>query len=202
MIQLRVKQKDGRRVAKLGGHLLRDGKTWVIPDEITNIDRFAPWLPQEEGFIVQRPYFVVRAKYRCWKCGQEIQAVRLGAKFYHESYFEDADIPQWMRGEGLISFTEVEYLDDAISRSMQENYPFFKLMYSEELERDEWCNCCVHCGSAQEEDGDWRYGCKNPFFPFDQAGLEALRVIYFKLDFDYYIGAGCQFDTVLPLIIR
>jgi len=41
MIQLRVKQSDGRRVAKLGGRLLPDGKIWVIPDEIMDINAFA-----------------------------------------------------------------------------------------------------------------------------------------------------------------
>jgi hypothetical protein len=202
MIQLTVKQKERRRVAKLGGRLLPDGKTWVIPDEITDINGFAPWLPYEEGFIVQRPYFVVRGKYPCWKCKQEIAAVKLGAKFYQESYFEDADIPQWKRAEGPILFIDIKYMDETISRSMRENYPFFKLIDSKELEGEEWCNCCTHCGTAQEENGDWQFGCKNPFSPYDIAGAREIRVIYFKLGFDYYINAGWETGTLLPEIIR
>ena len=202
MIRLTVKQKDRPRIAKLGGRLLPDGKTWVIPDEITDINGFAPWLPQEEGFIVQRPYFVVRAKYPCWKCKQETQAVALGAKVCQAAHFEDADMPQWERWDWPILFTEIEYLDETINRSMRENYPFFKLVYSKELEQDEWCNCCEHCGTPQEENGDWRYGCKNPFAPYEVEQAREIRVIYFKLDFDYYLNAGYQFNTLLPEIIR
>jgi|GEM_PF-4460884 len=68
MIQLRVKQNEGRWVTKLGGRLLSDGKIWIIPNEITDINAFASWLPQEEGFFVQRPYFVLRGRYPC-SCG-------------------------------------------------------------------------------------------------------------------------------------
>lgn len=202
MIQLTVKRDEGRHVARLGGQLLPDGKTWVIPNEIRDINAFADWLPNEEGFIVQRPYFVLRGKYPCWKCKQETDAVKLGAKFYQASYFEDADIPQWEWRDEPILFHEIGYMDETISRSMGEHYPFFKLVDNKHLEHEEWCNCCRHCGAAQEEDDDWRYGLKNPFSPYDVEEAKEMRVIYFKLDFDYYINAGWESSTLLPEIIR
>src|ERR1700743_2663609 len=99
MIQLEVKKKEQKRLAKLGARLLQDGKTWVIPDEITDINPFAWWLPQEEGVIVQRPYFVLRAKCGCWKCKKETTVVALGAKCYQAAYFNDGDLPDWERVE-------------------------------------------------------------------------------------------------------
>jgi hypothetical protein len=202
MIQLTVKQNERQRVAKLGGHLLPDGKTWIIPDEITDINAFAEWLPKEEGFFVQRPYFVLRGKYPCWKCKREIEAVKLGAKFCQASYFEHADLPRWEKWKGPMWFSEIEYMDETISRSMGDNYPFFKLIDSKEFDHEEWCNCCTHCGAAQEENGDWRYGICNPWSPSNIEEAMQIRVIYFKLDFDYYINAGWRTSTILPEIIR
>src|SRR6185312_4998531 len=157
---------------------------------------------QEEGFFVQRPYFVLRGRYPCWKCKREIEVVKLGAKFCQASYFEDADLPRWERREGPILFNDITYLDETISRSMRENYPFFRLIDSKALEQEEWCNCCIHCGAVQEEDGDWRFGCKNPFSPYDVVEAKEMRIIYFRLDFDYYINAGWETSTLLPEIIR
>jgi hypothetical protein len=54
-IRIDVLPEEEGRVKKLGGLLLPDGKTWVIPDGMKHINRFKAWLPNEEGFIVQRP---------------------------------------------------------------------------------------------------------------------------------------------------
>ena len=62
------------------------------------------------------------------------------------------------REEGPILFDEIEYLDETISKSMRESYEFFRQLYLEEWESEEWGNCCVHCGAMQEADGGWRYG--------------------------------------------
>lgn len=111
-------------------------------------------------------------------------------------------MPQWERREGPILFNDITFLDETISRNMRDNYPFFKLIDSETLEQEEWCNCCIHCGAVQEENGDWRFGCKNPFSPYDIAEAKEMRIIYFRLDFDYYINAGWETSTLLPEIIR
>lgn len=70
-IKIVVKEKERQRVAELGARLAEDGMTWIIPDEITDINPFMSWLPDDECHIVQRPYFAVRAKCNCWKCGKE-----------------------------------------------------------------------------------------------------------------------------------
>ena len=175
-IQLRIKKEEEQEIFRLGGRLLPDGKTWVIPDEISDINRFKLWLPQEEGFIVQRPYFVLRAKCRCKKCKQETPVVALGAKNYQELVFETSDEPVWRKAEGPVLFTEVEYLDATISRSMQENYAFYKKSYSKELEQDIWGNCCIHCDASQEENDDWRYDFKNPFSPLSVKEAKEIRI--------------------------
>ena len=89
--QLRVKKREQGHVSSLGGRLLPDGKTWVIPDEIRDINAFGSWLSKREGFIVQRPYFVVRGKCSCWKCGWETPALALGARCYQQLVYVSAD---------------------------------------------------------------------------------------------------------------
>jgi hypothetical protein len=197
-----VKKKERSQVLGLGGRLLPDGKTWVIPDEIKGINGFASWLPHGEGFIVQRPYFVLRAKCSCWKCGKEMPVVALGATCFQYSTFEDADLPVWNREEGPIMFTDIRHLDATIVQSLKENYGFFRQLYLEEWKSEEWGNCCVHCGIMQEADGDWRYGLKSAFTPSSIEEARDIRIIYFKLPFDYYIGSGFCYHTLLDEMIR
>ena len=202
-IKLSVKKREQGRVLSLGGRPSPDGKTWVIPDEIRDINAFASWLPQREGFIVQRPHFVVRGKCSCWKCGQETPAVALGAKCYQQLWFPTADTLQWERTEGEpILFTEIDYLDETISRSLQEHYGFYKQTYSKKLRKKEWGNCCVHCQALQEEDDDWRYDFRNPFSPVSVEEAMEMRIIYFKLSFDYYIRGGYQYDGLFAEMVR
>ena len=81
-IRLNIKAKQRQMVKALGAELYQDGKTWVIPNSIMDINPFKDWLPEEEGHIVQRPYFVVRTKGACRKCGKETPLIALGAKTY------------------------------------------------------------------------------------------------------------------------
>lgn len=197
-----VKKREQEQVFALGGRLLPDFKTWVIPDELQDINGLAPWLPCEEGFIVQRPYFVLRAKCSCWKCGQETPVVALGARRFQHLTYETSDMPVWRREEKPVLFTEVGYLDETISRSMQENYGFFRQLYLEEREIEEWGNCCVHCGSMQEANDDWRYDFRSPFNPQSVEEAREVRGVYFNLPFDYYINAGDSYGTLWDEMIR
>jgi hypothetical protein len=138
-----------------GGRLLPDGKTWVIPDEIEDINPFMQWLPHEEGYIVQKPYFSVRSKCLC----------------------------------------------EGISAVMQANYPFFQQQYSAELENKVWGNCCVHCQALPEEDGEYAYGLGNPLSPVTIEAAMEIKVIFFKMEFDYYISAGSSWcDLYLDIM--
>ncbi|GGB14862.1 hypothetical protein [Puia dinghuensis] len=187
-IRLNVKKSDRKRIAELGAILLQDGKTWVIPDTITDINRFMPWLPATEGHIVQRPYFSVRAKWPCWKCGQETPIVGLGARAFQSLEFQK-DNPVWIKDEGPLLYTEIQRMDDEVAELMKSNYPFFQKPYSGKLRKKQWGNCCVHCGTLQEEDDDYRFDFGGPFFPDSAEAAREIRIIYFKLQFDYYIDA-------------
>ena len=201
-IKLNIKQGDQDNVKQLGGRLLPDGNTWIIPDEILDINPFMTWLPSREGHIVQKPYFSLRAKCLCWKCKCETPVVALGAKSHQALVYETADNPIWQKVEDdRLIFAETDYLDKGISRVMQANYPFFQQQYSKSLERRLWGNCCVHCQALQEEDGEYAFGLANPLSPVTIEAAKEIRVIFFKLEFDYYISSGYLWcDLYLDII--
>lgn len=201
-IRIDVLPKEEARIKKLGGLLMPDGKTWVIPDQMKHINRFKMWLPNEEGFIVQRPYFVLRAKRVCHKCKKETPVIQLGAKVGQKADFGKGDMVTWRRWEGLpICFTDVTYLDDEIVASLQSNYPFFKFIRSKGLRQKIWGSTCVHCGTLQEDDDEFRYN-NNALHPGTwEEGLE-IRIVYFSLQFDYYIEGSEIFDTLITDIME
>ena len=168
----------------------------MIPDTFTDVNAFRFWLPDEEGHFVQRPYFSVRAKCSCWKCGKETPVVGLGAKRVQSLVYETEDKPVWREEEGPFLYTEIDHMDEEIARVMQSNYPFFKKIYSKTHEHDLWGNCCVHCQALQEEDGDYIFGCKSPFAPTSVEEAMEIRIVYFKLEFDYFISAGYALNTL------
>jgi hypothetical protein len=202
MIKLDINTKQAEKVKKLGGLLLPDGKTWVIPDGVKHINRWKMWLPNEEGFIVQRPYFVLRAKRSCHKCGKETNVVQLGGKNGQQAIFKNGDTVTWRRWEGYpICFTDVTYLDDEVAASLQSNYPFFKFMRSKGLRQKIWGSTCVHCGALQEDDDEYRCDLNALHPGIWEAGLE-IRIIYFPLQFDYYIEGSEIFDTLIGNIME
>ncbi len=87
-IKLEIKRRDEKSAKLLGGIWLPDAKTWVIPDGVEYINPFGEWLPKTEGFIVQRPYFVNRAKRVCYKCGKETPLIAPGIKFGYQLTYE------------------------------------------------------------------------------------------------------------------
>ena len=127
----------------------------------------------------------------------------MGATCFQQLTYGKSGALEWNREEGYsVLFTEVDYLDATISRSLQENYAFYRQTYSKKLRRKEWGNCCVHCQALQEEDGDWLYGGANPFSPWNREQAMEIRIIYFKLDFDYYIRGGYKYNPLLEEVIR
>jgi len=121
---------------------------------------------------------------------------------YQYLVFDKVDNPVWTREDYPILFTEIDWMDDEIAEAMRENYPFFQWVHSEVYESSLWANCCMHCGALQEDDGDYMYGTKGPFSPWEIEQAMEIRVIYFKLKFDYCISAGYSINPLLENITR
>jgi hypothetical protein len=201
-IKLSIRERDHKKIKQIGGHLLPDGKTWIIPDDIKDINPFMKWLPQKEGHIVQKPYFSVRGECICWKCKRKTPVVALGAKSYQALIYETADNPLWEKvADDRLIFTEIDYLDEGISAAMQANYPFFQQQQSTKLEGRVWGNRCIHCQALQEEDDEYAYGLASPFNPITMEEAKEIRVVFFKLEFDYYINAGYMLSELYLDII-
>jgi hypothetical protein len=91
-------------------------------------------------------------------------------------------------------------MDPEILKSMQENYPFFQWSCSPLGGGNYWANTCIHCQAVQDDiynfmDGD------APLAPTTLEKARELRVIYFKMRFDYYIQAGFVMDPIYKEII-
>lgn len=199
-IRLKVKHEHFARVKKLGALCLPDTKTWVLPDEITDINPFREWLPNKEGFFVQRPYFIARAKIPCFKCGQETTIIRLGAKFAQGLVGESAEKPVWEKWNSPVLFNEVDYLDREIAGSLKSHYPFFQKVYSTANRGKIWGSTCIHCQALQEEDDGYRYEA-NPLSPVTLEEAREIRIVYFKMAFDYFIRAGQEMNALYAHII-
>ena len=199
-IKIDVESREESKVRKLGATLLEDGKTWVIPDEMDHINKFKQWLPNEEGFFVKRPFFVVRSRMECYKCKKEMTVIALGAKVAQQATFLRGDTVTWKKWEVPILFQDVEYLDEEVVISLQEYYPFFKYKYVSAMEQKIWGNVCLRCGAMQEEDDEFRYEA-NALNPISIEAVEELRIIYFKLDFDYYIQGMWSFNPLVSEFI-
>jgi len=200
-IQIEVSSKDEVRVRKLGARWLPEENIWIIPDSVQNLNPFRKWLPDEEGFIVQRPFFVARAKRGCLSCGKETPLVALGAKCCHSlAYMAAGKKPVWEKYDFPIFFTEISYLEEEVIESLKEYYPFFQLREVEECDEKLWVNTCIHCNAVQDDmynfmDGD------APLSPVSDEKLAELRIIYFKLKFDYFIISGCHMSPRYEEII-
>jgi hypothetical protein len=115
----------------------------------------------------------------------ETPAVALCATCFQHLTYEESDTPEWIRDEG-----------------MQENYPFFRQTYLKKVGRKEWGNCCVHCQAMQEDNDDWRYGFRHPFATSSVREAMELRIIYFNLNFDYYLRGVHAHDSLLYEVIH
>jgi hypothetical protein len=196
-IKIIVEPKEVERVKKLGALWLPGEGTWVIPDTVKKINSFRRWLPDDEGYIVQRPYFVVKTKRACLKCGKETPIVALGAKNYHSLFHKTENRGSWRRIGYPTLFSDITYLDEEIVQSLQEYYPFFQYAHSycdeypEEYgeSEDSWVNTCVHCKTVQEDIYNFMDG-NAPLSPIYEEEMSKLHIVYFKLRFDYYIQAG------------
>jgi hypothetical protein len=197
---INIDTNQQQKVETLGACWSADANTWVIPDTIGNINPFKKWLPKEEGFIVQRPYFVARSKMPCFRCGKEIPVIALGAKNLKELVYKTENKQVWESWDLPILFCDIDFLDDEIIESLRTNYPFFQRTYCKDLEDTIWGNTCIHCGTLQEEYGEFRYEA-NPLAPLTIEAAGEIRIVYFKLRFDYFISAGYEMNPLYEEII-
>jgi hypothetical protein len=200
-IRLRnVKANQAERLKKLGACKIANSRIWVIPESVTDIDPFVDWLPQKEGFIVQRPHFVAKAKIQCHKCGTETPIVALGAKkAYQLSFTADGRI-RWLKWDSPFFFEGIDYLSKEIVASMQEYYPFFQRKYCKNLGGKIWGSTCIHCHVLQEENDEFLFEA-TPLSPVTMEDALEIRLIYFKLKFDYFIEAGFSINSLFYEII-
>jgi hypothetical protein len=202
-IKIMVDTGDRERVKRLGARWVPDARNWVIPDGVPDINSFREWLPDEEGYIVQRPYFIMRTNRLCTRCGKETPLVALGAKYGYKLGCETTDKPLWKKWGFPILFTGIVHMDEEILKSMQDHYPFFQWSCSSLADEGGdkyryfdsdyfWANTCVHCKAVQEDEYNF-IGEDAPFRPRTLDEARELRVVCFKLGYDYYVqGKGVR----------
>lgn len=182
---LSVPFEDKDLAKKHGAFWIAERKTWVIPDQIQDINPFSPWIQAGEGCIVRKPYLICLSKTNCWKCAKETPLIALAAKNYF--FYEEMS---WVKSKQPTLFSSVLILDNCIVDQLHLYYPFFKRIYSYTAEETYHANTCVECGKLQ---GDF-YHHSDPGGAFFPAACDKNPVIpFFKtlpLESDYYINAA------------
>jgi hypothetical protein len=183
-------QKDDAK--KLGARWVPDVGTWVIPDNIIDINPFNAWLPRNGGTFIKYPYLIAKSKRDCWKCHKETPLIGLGAKNYITSAFGSPfSDPVWKLYDYPAFFVDIKLVDDVIASIMHEQYPFFRNTYHKTLKKQLWLNTCIHCQTIQ---GD-HYNIDNSYvFGGYQNEKRTLfrgkQMEQLPLRFDYYIDSA------------
>lgn len=188
-IKLNVPFSQKAMAKELGAWWFSDDKTWVIPDTTEDINPFMKWLPEDEGFIVKRPYILAKAERYCWKCRKETPLIALGAKCFYALEYETINTPKWTKWEYPILFSDIDVLESETVDAIQKDYPFFQKAYSKTAKTEYWGNTCVHCNSLQG-DNYLFMNANAPFSPITREDARNIKKAYLRLRFDYYLRAG------------
>ena len=185
-INVPFSQKDEAK--KLGAIWVPDVKTWVIPDNIENIDLFKTWLPND-GFIVKYPYLVARDSRECRKCHKETPLIALGAKTFFTTCFESKTNLKWQKIDYPAFFIGVRIMDNDLSKILKEQFPFYKEMPAKKTGRMTWVNTCKFCQTIQGDDHNTNHpgAIFGGYLNEKKTLFRDKKMEQLQLRFDYYI---------------
>lgn len=191
-INVPFSQKDEAK--QKGAIWMNDAKTWVIPDNIENIDPFDRWLP-EDGFIIKYPYLICKSSRKCWKCQKETPLIALAARTYYTCHLASEINLKWQKIKYPAFFIGIRYMDPILSPLLKEKYPFYREMPAKKTGILTWVNACHYCQTIQGDD----YNTNNSGSPFG-GHLNEKKTLFrgknmeqIQLRFDYYID-GVVFE--------
>ncbi|MEA9705218.1 hypothetical protein [Xanthomonas campestris] len=119
-------------------------------------------------------YALLQANTQCWKCAKVIPVTTVWVPSFtdNEGVEEPDDEPE-VGGTATLGY--IEALDSGTAAHIQAVAPWLKPGRSETANATYWANHCEACGAIQ---GDhFVMGVNGPFFPQDQAGVDAIQVI-------------------------
>lgn len=191
-INVPFSQKDEAK--QKGAIWMNEAKTWVIPDNIENIDPFDRWLPGD-GFIVKYPYLICKSSRKCWKCQKETPLIALAARTYYTCHLTSEINLKWQKIKYPAFFIGIRYMDIILLPLLKENYPFYREMPAKKTGILTWVNTCHYCQTVQGDD----YNTNNSGSPFG-GYLNEKKTLFrgknmeqIQLRFDYYID-GVVFE--------
>ena len=181
-INVPFNQKDEAK--KLGAIWIPDVKTWVIPDNIENINPFKACLPLQGGSIIKYPYLVAKSDRICYQCKKETPLIAFGSKNYFTTAFNFPEII-WGKYDVPVFFRDIRSVDNDLVPVLEKHFPFFQNTYSKKLKKNVWVNTCIHCQTIQPDDYNFRV----PFSSHNGSGMKDMKTEFLQLRFDYYLDA-------------
>lgn len=140
MLVLNVPYSEKESAKALGARWNPAEKVWMAPGEsFDNYLRFRKWI--DGSIILPNEMYIVVAKRRCWKCGNETPVICFATKDYFDIQ-NGCRIQEW-RFTRIFSSMPEEILEYA---KKQFN---FKLKYSNTAKNEYHANCCIICNSLQ-----------------------------------------------------
>jgi len=191
--QLKVPFANKDEVKALGAWWSQPLKSWVIPDHVADITQFKKWIPYQEGFIIRKPYRLIKTARRCWKCDQVTPMVALAGFNYYAFNYTDENDPEatqeWIKGDEPTLFAFATDMDEHLDKYLKDHFPFFRLTYSKMLEDETWANNCLYCRMLQ---GEWHNHedfngafCPDPY----EGSAFDFEIHEMPLELDYHILA-------------
>lgn len=104
--------------------MVPDVKTWVIPDQVKDINPFKAWLPPPGDTFVKYPYLIAQSERECWKCHKTNPLIGLGVKVYITSAFDHI----WTLYDYPAFFVDIKTIDIAVASILSEKGKLITLM--------------------------------------------------------------------------
>ncbi|CEE46283.1 conserved hypothetical protein [Xanthomonas citri pv. citri] len=119
-------------------------------------------------------YALLQATMQCWKCAKATPVTTVWVpSFVDNEGVEEPDDEPEIGGTAILGY--IKALDSGTAAHIQAVAPWLKPGRSKTASATYWANHCEVCGAIQ---GDHSVrGVDGPFFPQDQAGVDALKVI-------------------------
>jgi hypothetical protein len=147
-------------------------------------------------------YFLARAVITCWYCHASTQVAALALPPGHETLELDDDARDDGTPEGSWSIASqnaflfyVEYIPDAVRRSLNAVSPSYRFGHSEAVEGLYWANHCEHCGFRLD---DHELFCEpdGAFLPTTEASAGAVQLLAVEETFEA-AAAGYAYEPLL-----
>lgn len=203
MLVLNVSYAEKEKAKALGARWNPKEKVWMAPGELFhNYVKFREWI--DGSIILPNEIYIVEAKRRCWKCGNETPVICFATKDYFDIK-KVCCVQEWRLTRAFSKMPEelLEYVKVHFN---------FKQKYSNTVKEKYLANCCTTCDSLQGNNYLFDEPLDSPLYINSQARAQAITLHRVPLpyalpvdtleEFPIVIGSGGVSKTEMSKLIE